>query len=114
MFAITFEQEAWRTEGRCADTAAAATSNTMQVMFANNGDVEFRWGAMSLALGGTNPALFVADANPLTTTSPLDTDSDNDGLADGVSVMVVGVTVVALVATLALLLASPLYAAVNV
>jgi len=35
-------------------------------------------------LRGTNPALFVADADPATTTSPFDIDSDDDGLADGV------------------------------
>jgi hypothetical protein len=32
---------------------------------------------------GTNPALFVADADPLTTTDPTKLDSDGDGLNDG-------------------------------
>ncbi|MEQ9061232.1 MAG: hypothetical protein RLW61_17615 [Gammaproteobacteria bacterium] len=35
-------------------------------------------------LRGTNAALFVADADPTTTTDPLDLDTDDDGLADGV------------------------------
>ena len=39
------------------DVLAAATANTMQVMFASNGDVEFRWRAMSLSFGGPNPCL---------------------------------------------------------
>ncbi len=32
---------------------------------------------------GTDAAVFVADADPTTTTSPIDIDSDDDGLADG-------------------------------
>ncbi len=32
---------------------------------------------------GTNPAVFVPDADPTTTTNPNDLDSDDDGLADG-------------------------------
>lgn len=39
------------------DVAAATTSNTMQIMFRTGGDVEFRWKAMSLNIGGTNPCL---------------------------------------------------------
>jgi hypothetical protein len=33
---------------------------------------------------GTDPLVFVADADPLTNTDPLDLDSDEDGIADGV------------------------------
>ena len=33
---------------------------------------------------GTDPLVFIADADPLTTTDPLDLDSDEDGIADGV------------------------------
>ncbi|MFN3850360.1 MAG: hypothetical protein ACK4NY_13075 [Spirosomataceae bacterium] len=33
---------------------------------------------------GTNTSVFIADADNTTTTYPLDSDSDNDGLADGV------------------------------
>jgi predicted extracellular nuclease len=33
---------------------------------------------------GTNTAIFVADADPLTTTSPTNADSDGDGYSDGV------------------------------
>ena len=32
---------------------------------------------------GTDPAVFIPDADPLTTTDPLDDDSDDDGLSDG-------------------------------
>jgi hypothetical protein len=34
-------------------------------------------------LRGTDPALFVADADPATVSSPLLADTDGDGLADG-------------------------------
>ena len=34
-------------------------------------------------VGGTDPAYFVPDSDPLTTTDPLDLDSDEDGLVDG-------------------------------
>ena len=34
-------------------------------------------------LAGTDPALFVPDQDPATTTDPLDADSDDDGLNDG-------------------------------
>jgi hypothetical protein len=33
---------------------------------------------------GTNTGVFIPDANPLTTTLPLDSDTDNDGAQDGV------------------------------
>jgi alpha-tubulin suppressor-like RCC1 family protein len=35
-------------------------------------------------VSGTDPGVFVPDADPLTTTDPLDLDSDDDGLADDV------------------------------
>ncbi len=35
-------------------------------------------------VSGTDPGVFVPDADPLTTTDPLDMDSDEDGLGDGV------------------------------
>lgn len=34
-------------------------------------------------VSGTDPGVFVPDSDPLTTTDPLDIDSDEDGLADG-------------------------------
>ena len=35
-------------------------------------------------VGGTDPLVFVPDSDPLSTTDPLDLDSDEDGLVDGV------------------------------
>lgn len=35
-------------------------------------------------VGGTDPAVFTADLDPVSTTSPIDLDSDDDGIADGV------------------------------
>ena len=35
------------------------------------------------AFGGTDPAVFIPDADPTTTTNPLDADTDDDGLSDG-------------------------------
>ncbi len=46
---------------------------------------QIRWfGDPGNGIAGTDPAIFVADQDPQTTTSPLDMDSDEDGLADGV------------------------------
>lgn len=45
-----------------------------------NGDLD---GDGNPDVGGTDPAYFVPDSDPLTTTDPLDLDSDDDGLADG-------------------------------
>jgi len=43
------------------------------------------WDGFGIAgVTGTDPLVFVADSNPLTTTDPLDLDSDEDGIADGV------------------------------
>ena len=43
------------------------------------------WDGFGIAgVTGTDPLVFVADADPLTTTDPLDLDSDEDGIADGV------------------------------
>jgi alpha-tubulin suppressor-like RCC1 family protein len=35
-------------------------------------------------VSGTDPGVFIPDADPLTTTDPLDLDSDEDGIADGI------------------------------
>jgi hypothetical protein len=39
------------------DVGLATTLNNFQVMFTTSGDVEYRYGAMSLAIGGVNPCL---------------------------------------------------------
>jgi len=42
------------------------------------------WDGFGIAgVTGTDPLLFTVDADPLTTTDPLDLDSDEDGLTDG-------------------------------